>query len=326
MVERLVANEKVEGSTPFARSKIVIKSKFITNFFQKYVENKDIRDFKKKITYYFIFRIFRNFLLNDIVLKIYNFKIFGSIEKNKTSYFLLKKCEFGDYHELDIIKKFSRKKKICFIDGGCNYGFYSFYCASLSDKNNIFAIEASKKTSQEFLKNFELNKFSNIKFENKAISNVDNEVISFNESENDWESSESHKDFNLSSVSTVKTLKLDTLAKKINFVDYSTIIKLDIEGGEIKALEGAFNLIKKTSPVIIMEFSKYIFDYEYKVDFLRNFLNEFDYSIYDTNCNKKKIDDILIKLDKLTKRHKTIGNYYLIKNLSTNLGVFLNNE
>ena len=73
-----------------------------------------------------------------------------------------------------------------------------------------------------------------------------------------------------------------------------------------------------------MEFSKYIFNDESKIVFLRNFLNEFDYSIYDTNSCKKMLDEVLIKLDKLNKRHKTIGNYYLIKNMSTNLGVFLN--
>ena len=304
----------------------VIKSKFITTIFQKYVDGVDIRYFKKKFSYYLIFRILRKFLTHDIILQIYNFKIFGSIKKNKTSYFLLKKCEFGDYHELDTIEKISNKNKILFIDCGCNYGFYSFYSASLSNKNLIYSIEASKKTHTEFLRNLKLNKFSNIRFENKAISNFDNEIINFHESENDWESSQSHYDFNLNSTYKVNTLTIDTLVKKINFEDFRIIIKLDIEGAEIKALEGAFNLIKKTSPLIIMEFSKYIFNDHSKVTFFKNFLNKFDYSIYDTNCDKITLDEVIIKLDKLGKRHKTIGNLYLIKNSSNVLGVFLQNE
>jgi len=304
----------------------VIKSKLITTIFQKYVIGKDIRHFIGKKSYYIIFRIFRNFLNKDIILKIYGFKVFGSIKKNKTSYFLLKKCEFGDYHELNTIKKISNKNKILFIDCGCNYGFYSFYSASLSNKNRIIAIEASKKTSIEFLRNLELNEFSNIEFQNKAISNLDNSEINFNESQNDWESSETHKDFNLSSIYSVKTLTLDSLVNKINLNDYNTIIKLDIEGAETKALEGASNLIKKASPFIIIEFSKYLFNDQTKVNFLNNFINEFDYSIYDTNCIKTNLDEVLIRLDKLNKRHKTIGNFYLIKNSSKNLGVFLKNE
>ena len=304
----------------------MIKSKFISNIFQNYVGTKDIRFFKGKISYYFIFRIFRNFLKNDIILRIYNFKIFGSIKKNVTSYFLLKKCEFGDYHELNTIKKISNKNRILLIDCGCNYGFYSFFTASISNKNKIISVEASKKTSIEFLRNLELNKFSNITFVNKAISNLDASIINFNESENDWESSETHSDFKISSILSIKTIKLDTLVNKINLKDYQTIIKLDIEGGEAKALEGGFNLIKKASPLIIIEFSKFLFNDQSKVMFLNNFLKEFDYSIYDTNCIKTNIDEVLIKLDKLKNRHKTIGNFYLIKNLSKNLNIFLENE
>ena len=85
-------------------------------------------------------------------------------------------------------------------------------------------------------------------------------------------------------------------------------------------------MIKKASPLIIIEFSKFIFNDQSKVTFLNNFLKEFDYSIYDTNCVRINIDEVLIKLDKLNKRRKTIGNFYLIKNLSSNLKVFLENE
>ena len=113
-----------------------------------------------------------------------------------------------------------------FIDCGCNYGFYSFFTASISNKNKILSVEASKKTSIEFLRNLELNKFSNITFVNKAISNLDASIINFNESENDWESSETHSDFKISSILSIKTIKLDTLVNKINLKDYQTIIKL----------------------------------------------------------------------------------------------------
>ena len=139
----------------------MIKSNFITNIFQQFLIGKDIRDFKDNFFYYIIFRIIRKFLSYDLIIQIYNFKVYGSINKNKTSHFLLKKCEFGDYYELDIIKKFSTVNKLLFIDCGCNYGFYSLYTASLSKNNMIISIEASKNTSIEFTKNHELNKFKN---------------------------------------------------------------------------------------------------------------------------------------------------------------------
>ena len=69
--------------------------------------------------------------------------MYGSIKKNKTILFA-QKCEFGDYHELSIIKKLSDKNNLLFIDCGCNYGFYSFYTASLSKKIMLYPLRHQK--------------------------------------------------------------------------------------------------------------------------------------------------------------------------------------
>ncbi len=306
--------------------KTVIKSIFLTSIFQKYLKNKDIRNFKNNFFYYLLFRILRIFLAHDIIINIYNFKIYGSIKKNKTSYFLLKKCEFGDYHELKTIKKFSNKNKLLFIDCGCNYGFYSFYTASLSERNKIISIEASKDTSKEFLKNQNLNAFKNIIFFNNAVSNTIDENILFYESLNDWESSQTHNNFKFSSDLKVKSIKIDSLIQEYFLDNYVVIMKLDVEGNEINVIKGALEVIEKSEPLIIIEFSKYIFENQDNIDYLKNFLNKYSYSIYDTNFNKKNLKDILRMLKNLQKKYKTIGNFYLIKNASKNLKIFLSNE
>ena len=327
MVERLVANEKVEGSTPFARSKIiVIKSKFITKIFQNYLKDIDIRFLKKNFFYYIIFRIIRNFLDKNIIIKIYNFKIYGSIKKNDTSYFLLKKCEFGDYHEIETITRISNHSKIFLLDCGCNYGFYSFHTASIRDENQIVSVEASSKTSEDFLKNKELNKFENISFHNKAISDQDDLEINFHVSENDWESSLAHKNYRTNKVEKIKTCKIDTLLGNYNLKDYILFFKLDIEGNEINAIKGGLKIIEKFSPIIIIEISKFIFDKTENINYLSDFLNKFHYQIYDTNKNLIEINDILSKLNQLTKKNKTIGNYYLIKKNSKELTLFKKND
>ena len=301
----------------------MIKSKFITSIFQRYLINRDIRKFKKSITYYCLFRAIRNFLSKDIILNIYSFKVYGSRDKNKTSYFLLKKCEFGDYHELNTIKKISNKNKILFLDCGCNYGFYSLYVASLSKENKIISVEASKKTLEEFRKNLNLNNFSNINFYNNAISDTDEKIITFNESVKDWESSITHQNYNSKETSIVNSIKIDTIVNDKDLEKYKVIIKLDIEGNEMSGIQGSLNLIEKSSPLIIIEFSKYIFNKKDNIEYLKNFLIKYDYSIYDTNNNKQSLDSILITLDNLEKRHQTIGNFYLIKNSSKILKEFL---
>ena len=306
--------------------KIVIKSNILTKIFQLYLAKKDIREFKNNFFYYLFFKIIRNFLSHDLIIRIYNFKIYGSIQKNKTSYFLLKKCEFGDYHELNTIKKLSKEGKLLFIDCGCNYGFYSFYTASLSKKNEIISIEASKKTLNEFTKNLDLNCFNNINVFNNSVSNSIDENISFNESTNDWESSQVHKNFESSSELKVNTTTINNVLQGYFLDDYIVIIKLDIEGNEINAIKGALEVIKKSEPLIIIEFSKYTFENLDNIDYLKNFLIKYDYSIFDINYNKKNLEDILEMLKNLKKRHKTIGNFYLIKNYSNNLKIFLSNE
>ena len=302
----------------------MIKSKLVTSKFQKFLLNKDIRIFKKSFFYYILFRIIRNFLLSDIILNIYNFRVFGSINKNNTSYFLLKKCDFGDHHEINLIKKISKKSKIIFFDCGCNYGFYSLHVASLSNKNKIISIDASAKTLDNLKKNIQLNKFLNISVQNKAISDVDDKIINFNESKKDWESSLVHNNFNSHKKINIKTCKIDSLALKFDQDKFYPIIKLDIEGNEINALKGSLNLIKSKSPLIIIEFSKYTLDTKKKIEYLYFFLKQYNYSIYDINNNKKTLKDIQFKLKKLKKRFMTIGNFYLVKNCSKILKEFEN--
>ena len=287
------------------------------------MNRSDIRKFKNNFFYYLFFRIIRNFLAYDLILKIYNFKVYGSIKKNKTSYYLLKKCEFGDVNELHTIKKFSNSRKLLFIDCGSNYGFYSFYTASLSDKNQIISIEASKDTSNEFIKNLKLNNFKNINFFNNAVSNSTGKNIPFFESVNDWESSQSHSNFIFNSEHIVKSVKIDSLIKDYFLDSYTVIIKLDVEGNEINVIKGALELIKKSDPIIIIEFSKYIFENLDNIDYLQNFLIQYDYLIYDTNYKKHNLNSILDMINNLEKKYKTIGNFYLVKNLSKNLEVFL---
>ena len=103
-------------------------------------------------------------------------------------------------------------------------------------------------------------------------------------------------------------------------------MKLDVEGNEINVIKGALEVIIKSEPLIIIEFSKYIFENKDNIDYLNNFLNKYDYSIYDTNYNKKNLENILEMLKNLQKRYKTIGNFYLIKNSSKNLRDFLSYE
>ena len=302
------------------------KPNLITSLLQKYLKNRDITSLKGNFNYYLLFRLCRKFINRYIEIKVGNFKILASHKKNKTSHFLLKKCTFGDDYELNTIEKFSKLNKIFLLDCGANYGFYSFYTASLSTKNKVIAFEASKNTSKEFKANLVLNKFKNIKLINLAITNKENNFLRFNESIKDWESSLRDNSFIRSSLQKIKTTKIDYILKNKKLYKYFLFIKLDIEGSEFDAIKGSLETIKKYSPLIIIEFSKYNLNNIDNLKFLDSFLKRFDYSIYATNKKKTKLPKILKLLKDLDESHQTIGNYYLIKNASKMEDIFLKNE
>ena len=294
--------------------KKINKPNLVTIIFQNFIKSKNIEILRGNIFYYFFYRFSRPFLNNDIEIKIDNFKVSASYDKNKTSHFLLKKCHFGDDIELSVIKKFSKIKKVFLLDCGANYGFYSLYAASISPLNRVIAFEASKQTCKEFTRNLEINRSLNIKLENLGVSNSNNKYLKFNESEKDWESSFSHNNFVSSVSQKVRTIKIDDYLKNKKIKDYFLFFKIDVEGNEFEVIKSALNIIKKNSPIIIIEFSKYNFlekNENYK--FFNQFLKKFNYNIYSVNNKKMKPEEILKMVRTLTKRHETIGNYFLIK-------------
>ena len=294
--------------------KKINKPNLVTIIFQNFIKSKNIEILRGNIFYYFFYRFSRLFLNNDIEIKIDTFKVSASYDKNKTSHFLLKKCHFGDDIELSVIKKFSKIKKVFLLDCGANYGFYSLYAASISPLNRVIAFEASKQTCKEFTRNLEINRSLNIKLENLGVSNSNNKYLKFNESKKDWESSFSHNNFVSSVSQKVRTIKIDDYLKNKKIKDYFLFLKIDVEGNEFEVIKSALNMIKKNSPIIIIEFSKYNFlekNENYK--FFNQFLKKFNYNIYSVNNKKMKPDEILKMIRTLTKRHETIGNYFLIK-------------
>jgi FkbM family methyltransferase len=295
----------------------VEKQNFLSKVLQKYISNKDIRDFKGNFFYYIFYRIVRKFLKGNIKVRICNFFINASTNKNNMSNGLLNKCYFGDETILLVIKKISDQKKIFLLDCGSNYGFYSFYVASLNLDNQVLAFEASPKTFNAFKANLELNNFRNIDYKNLAISEVSGKFISFYESHNDWESSVTHSKFENTKIVTIETTAIDQELLKKDLNNFAIIIKLDIEGNEFNAIQGSKDAILRYEPLIIIELSRYNFNNQnYNFNFFRKFLDDYKYKIYDDKLVSLNIEILIDRITTLDQSHQTIGNYFLIKDFS----------
>ena len=284
---------------------------------QKYLSNKDIRTFKRNFFYYIFYRIIRKFLNGKIKVKICNFFINASTNKKNMSNSLLNKCYFGDETILSVIKKISDQKKTFLLDCGSNYGFYSFYLASLSVGNQVLAFEASPKTLASFKANLDLNNFKNINFRNVAISEISGKFVSFYESHNDWESSATHNKFKNTKIVTIETTTIDQELLNKDLNNFAVIIKLDIEGNEFNAIQGGKDTILKYEPLITIELSRYNFNNQnYNFDYFKKFLNDSKYKIYDDKLVLLNIETLIDRIGSLDQSHQTIGNYFLIKDFS----------
>jgi len=293
------------------------KQNFLSKVLQKYISNKDIREFKGNLFYYTFYRIIRKFLKGNIKVLICNFFINASTNKKNMSNGLLNKCYFGDETILLVIKKISDQKKVFLLDCGTNYGFYSFYVASLSLANQVLSFEASPETVNSFKANLELNNFGNIDYRNLAISEVSGKFISFYESYNDWESSATHNKFKNNKIVNIETTTIDQELSKKDLSNFAVIIKLDIEGNEFNAIEGGKVSILKYEPLITIELSRYNFNNQnYNFNFFRKFLNDSKYKIYDDKLVPLNIETLINRIENLDKSHQTIGNYFLIKDFS----------
>ena len=285
-----------------------------TKIFQNYINNRDIRFFKRNIFYYLFYRALRQFFNKPLLVKIYDFYLFSDNKKTKASYSILQKCDFFDKAEINFIKEVSKKSSIFLIDCGSNFGFYSLFVCSLSNKNKVISIEASPDTFKEFKNNIDLNKFNNIKYFNKAVSYVDNAIVELKESEKDWESSIISSDYKVINSIKIDTITLDTVLREEILNEETLIIKIDVEGSDLDVLAGAKKVIQQYKPIIIIEFSRYITQNQrFNYDYLKAFLVQNEYEIYSNNGKILSVDDILSEINKLDKIHNTIGNYFLFK-------------
>jgi FkbM family methyltransferase len=296
----------------------------LTQKFQNYLNNKDIREFKNKWTYYFLYRIARLFFNSDIIVNIFNFKVNCSYKKNKLSNTLIKKCTFTDVSELKIINKISKIKQLLFIDCGANYGFYSLYAASLSKNNKIFAYEASLDVFNSLKENIILNNFCNIEYKNLAVAEEKGKKLFLNLGINDGESSLVQSDFNKKDVIEVTTTSLDQELRNFNLNNFLSIIKIDVEGGELNVMKGGIEVITKYKPLIILEISRFNLDSIEKQSLMEKFLLDNNYSIYDVFLKEEKFNNLVTRIECLKKKNQTIGNYFLISKGSKIFNILFN--
>jgi FkbM family methyltransferase len=148
---------------------------------------------------------------------------------------------YWDLDQIKLIQSFSDENKI-FIDVGSQIGSYSI---PLSDNfNKVISFEPNIESYELLKKNIEVSKTNNVIVMNKAVS----DTISSGNMTGEYGSNLSEGE------GETEIITLDSEILKLGF-SYGEIgfIKIDIEGHELKALNGSMELITTANPIIYLE-------------------------------------------------------------------------
>lgn len=170
--------------------------------------------------------------------------------------------------ELELIKKIcslllTTKDSITFYDVGSNIGTHSLALSkTFEDKIKIRAFEAQSSIFNMLCGTLALNNISNVHAHRLAVSNESNRTIHINLPDytkinnlGGFEVLPPLKSDNQSmsrsgKTEPVQTIQLDSFSENVDF------IKLDIEGMELLALQGAGRILKNSRPYLFVEIIK----------------------------------------------------------------------
>lgn len=190
-----------------------------------------------------------------------------------------------DWNSILALKKFIQKDDVV-IDIGANAGEYTLFAASfLNENGKVIAFEPVQKMFNELNENIQLNphlknKIIPIK---KGIGNQKNILPIYDETGSTNEGLFSLHKNNFQHAKIIEEIEIDRLDNiipqlGINKVDF---IKIDVEGNELFALQGALEIIDKFHPKLMIEMSKKNFQAAgYNSSDIFQFLLNKNYSIY----------------------------------------------
>ena len=115
---------------------------------------------------------------------------------------------------------------------------------------------------------------------NRAVSNKSGESISIYLSPDTGGNNTQFHDFG-QGCETISTITLDQFVAD-NDIDHVDVIKMDIEGSELAAFQGAHNLLNKFHPVLLVEFHAIVAKQAgWELVELYDLLKSYGYKVYE---------------------------------------------
>ena len=200
-------------------------------------------------------------------------------------------CGMYDYDEMNFLLRYLRPAD-SFLDIGANVGVYTILSASKIQTGNIYSFEALPKNYKRLLENLKINQFNRVKTYSLAISNGSGN-ITFEPSGGDSTAHITTKE--TATTIAVPTDTLDNLLKD-EPIENITLAKMDIEGAEILALQGATELLKNQRPrVWILELLDGNSELEDDTKKIVDLLNSYGYKLYWYTADSNQLNPISLE-------------------------------
>jgi FkbM family methyltransferase len=198
------------------------------------------------------------------------------------SLYLRPKCNYSkkrflykiaESDEFSYLSKLNMQNFVCF-DIGSNIGYWSKYLLEISKVKEVHSFEPDEETFK-FLKN-NLNEYSNVRINKNAIGNISGYLKLYVDPNHSGDNRPQYTSGRLEIDVPCCTIDSYILEAKIDKLDF---IKIDIQGGEISAIEGGINSIKRFRPLIVIEISPEFNNSNcIKInDYITKFVEDFEY-------------------------------------------------
>jgi FkbM family methyltransferase len=155
-------------------------------------------------------------------------------------------------HLAPVIERCVSRDSICF-DVGANIGAFSVLMARLARDGRVFCFEAVKETAAVLQQNLDRNAATNATVVTAAVSSEAG-TVRMHEPKG-WLGTS----FVLAGGGDTPAITLDEFARD-NGISRVDFIKMDTEGAELPAMNGAWSLIRSHRPVLLIEYNPITMD------------------------------------------------------------------
>lgn len=218
---------------------------------------------------------------------------------------LIERIRFGNLnrvYEYDLVDSLSKEllkhESSVFLDIGTNIGLISLAVLQKVPKVKIFGFEPGPIAYKSFATTIFANQLENqVTLLNEALNKEPGEITFYTHNDKDSSGDGMIDTLRAESKSTSITVKSNTLDKwsKENKVSKIHVVKIDIEGAELYALQGSIEFLKEHKPTIFLEIStENLKVYPYKEKEVFVFFESNNYDLFDMNGKKSTIENISI--------------------------------